>query len=362
MFHNCASISAFRFIAKLRVCLVFVGSFFVSPMLLAAPSTPTNLDQAFPEKLSALNIYRRQGELLVPAAAYTVYGVRYPLFSDYAFKQRLVSRASASEVHWRDGIAVFPEGTILVKSFYYRKKGNWRLENNALYKDLDFDKVFEYSIDLNRNVMVETRVLAYKGGKWLPQVYKWNAQQTDASRQPAGDLVPFTMWDSSHASSFEYYIPEISDCAECHGGYSVDRSIAPLGWREWHIVFGQEGNDVAFKNSAQPNVRAYLDANCAYCHNPSGKARSSGLFLGVAVLDKTQLGLCKRPVAAGVAAGNGNYDIEPGNARRSIMVQRMQSTSPEKAMPEIGRSLVHQQAIHMVSDWINGLASVCPPQ
>ena len=102
-------------------------------------------------------------------------------------------------------------------------------------------------------------------------------------------------------------------------------------------------------------ARAYLQANCSYCHNGNGEARTTGLVLSNNPgNDAYALGICKPPVAAGKAAENEHYDIVPGHPEQSILLYRMQSTAPSIMMPEIGRSLEHVEAAQLVSDWIAG--------
>lgn len=74
--------------------------------------------------------------------------------------------------------------------------------------------------------------------------------------------------------------------------------------------------------------------------------------------DTYQLGVCKPPVAAGKAGQGEQYDVVPGHPEKSILVYRMQSTAPSIAMPELGRSLEHVEAVQVVSDWITGMGSM----
>jgi hypothetical protein len=37
----------------------------------------------------------------------------------------------------------------------------------------------------------------------------------------------------------------------------------------------------------------------------------------------------------------------------------MRATEPQIAMPEIGRSLAHDEAIDLVSQWIGGMTGAC---
>ena len=107
-------------------------------------------------------------------------------------------------------------------------------------------------------------------------------------------------------------------------------------------------------------ARAYLDANCGYCHHATGAARTSGLSLRREERDPLALGICKRPVAAGRGAGDLAFDIVPGKPDESIAVHRMRSTEPQVMMPEIGRSLAHDEAVALVSEWIARLPGDCP--
>jgi hypothetical protein len=71
------------------------------------------------------------------------------------------------------------------------------------------------------------------------------------------------------------------------------------------------------------------------------------------------LGICKSPVAAGRGSGGFSYGIEPGAPQRSILLFRMSSTEPGIAMPELGRQLVHEEAIQVLGDWIASLPGSC---
>jgi hypothetical protein len=113
-------------------------------------------------------------------------------------------------------------------------------------------------------------------------------------------------------------------------------------------------NDPSTGDTAS-RARAYLQANCYYCHNGTGEARTTGLVLSEAELDAYALGVCKPPVAAGKAAQNELYDIVPGHPEQSILVYRMQSTAPSIMMPEVGRSLEHAEAVDLVTQWISGM-------
>ncbi len=73
----------------------------------------------------------------------------------------------------------------------------------------------------------------------------------------------------------------------------------------------------------------------------------------------TNYGLCKTPVAAGAGSGGMRFDLVPGDADASITPYRMNSNEPDVRMPEIGRSLVHDEGVALVREWINSMQGNC---
>ena len=104
-------------------------------------------------------------------------------------------------------------------------------------------------------------------------------------------------------------------------------------------------------------AKGYLDINCAHCHRPEGNASNTGLKLEYQrSYDEDNgfsHGTCKSPVAYG--GGTLGYDVVPGNPAESIMHFRMQSNEPGDRMPEIGRSLSHDEGVALISEWIKRL-------
>jgi hypothetical protein len=99
-------------------------------------------------------------------------------------------------------------------------------------------------------------------------------------------------------------------------------------------------------------ARAWLEINCAHCHNPEGPARSSGLDLMAARQKPAAIGVNRPPVAAGIGSGGREYDIVPGQPDKSILVYRIASTHPGAMKPELGRRLVHEEGVALVRRWI----------
>jgi hypothetical protein len=104
--------------------------------------------------------------------------------------------------------------------------------------------------------------------------------------------------------------------------------------------------------SVDARARAYLDINCAHCHNPTGSASNSGLVLTWDERDPVKLGIGKRPVAAGRGSGGREVSIAPGQPDQSILLYRLKSLEPGISMPELGRSTEHAEASALIEEWI----------
>jgi hypothetical protein len=111
--------------------------------------------------------------------------------------------------------------------------------------------------------------------------------------------------------------------------------------------------------SLDARARGWLDINCSFCHNPTGMARTSGLFLDIGQTEPAKLGVCKPPVATGRGSGGRAYDIIPGAPDASIMMYRVESTEPEIKMPELGRNLVYDEGAALIREWITAMPGGC---
>ena len=60
----------------------------------------------------------------------------------------------------------------------------------------------------------------------------------------------------------------------------------------------------------------------------------------------------KRPVAAGRGSGGFLFAIDPGHPETSILAYRMASSEPGVMMPQIGRTVVHEEGLALVRAYI----------
>jgi uncharacterized repeat protein (TIGR03806 family) len=311
-------------------------------------------DADYKENLSDYGFFKGTLKEQIPSDGVVLYTLNSPLFSDYASKLRFVKLPVGQSVAYNpDSVLQFPVGTAIVKTFYY--------------------PIDERNPKKGRRLM-ETRVLLHEPKGWVALPYIWNKEQTDAVLEVAGGSDQVSWIDGAgKKQSFEYQVPNMNQCKGCH-----ERSgkMTPIGpsvrqlndgqqlqhWETAGLLKGLPKDHIpALVNysdasaSLDDRVKAYLDINCAHCHNPTGPARSSGLYLTWDSKDRTAYGFLKPPVAAGRGSGNLSYDIVPGKPDQSILHYRMASRDPGVMMPELGRQLTHHEGVELVRSWIASL-------
>ncbi|PSF07167.1 hypothetical protein C7H09_10235 [Marinobacter fuscus] len=315
------------------------------------------------------------------------YDLNTPLFSDYTSKYRFVfvpegTKAAYSEQESFD----FPVGTVITKTF-------------AMPADTAFRGI-------DNETKLETRLLIRRQAGWAALPYIWNDEGTEATLAIAGDSLRQTViHNGKQLGPFTYSVPDMNQCKQCHqlkadSNSSVSR-FEPIGPKARHLNgnfdYGTEGtqNQLMFWQQAgileglpadlstvdkvpvyqdsdlqslgskteaeiQALAKGYLDSNCAHCHRPEGGASNTGLNLEYwrdFETAKFAHGVCKKPVAYG--GGSLSFDIKPGDAENSILHFRMQATNPGDRMPEIARSLTHEEGVALVAKWINNLTGDC---
>ena len=58
---------------------------------------------------------------------------------------------------------------------------------------------------------------------------------------------------------------------------------------------------------------------------------------------------------AGRGSGDLSVGIDPGHPDASILAYRMASTEPGVMMPELGRSITHEEGLALIRQWIAGM-------
>jgi uncharacterized repeat protein (TIGR03806 family) len=334
------------------------------------------LEEPYPAKLSAWKIFRDQGMLEQieksrfdgPKAMQGIgdhqlndgvipYEVNSPLFSDYATKARTVwMPPGTTAVYKADGVFEMPVGTILSKTFSFAGR------------------------------LIETRLLVHMTSGWVGLPYVWNDAQSEATLEVTG-ATRNVSWTNPSGKRYdiEYRVPNVNQCKECHERYKVmspigvrarqlnltynylDRRLNQLDyWKQHNILQGAPPHEEVARmatwddpstGDTEARARAYLDSNCAHCHQPGSAGDTAGLYLGLDVVDPLRLGVCKTPVSAGLGSGGRLFAVVPGKADDSFMAYRMDSVQPKVMMPELGRTVIHAEGVALIREWINGLAT-----
>jgi uncharacterized repeat protein (TIGR03806 family) len=315
------------------------------------------------EKLSEYCFFKGDLKDLAPAEGVEPYQVAAALWSDHAAKQRLIALPKGKKIafgmgeNWK-----FPTGTVLVKTF-------------SFYDDFR---------DTNsQHRIVETRLLILGDDGWTGHVYRWNDEQTEATRMIAGDKVPVTYVDEAGEKfDEEYIVPNTNQCKSCHmrekqmvflgpftqqlnrtitvGGEPInqlrqmekdglfDGALPPLGTLPTFVdPFGDA--------PVEDRARSYLHANCSHCHRPGGGAGPTGLFLLGWEKTPQKNGICKKPAAAGPGTGGHDFDIDPGDPANSIMLFRMSSTDPQVKMPQLPNRVPDKKGVALISEWVSSM-------
>lgn len=347
--------------------MIRIAIFMFSCMLLTllmSVDSKINTKFNYPEKLSDFSLFKGNIQDQNPAEDVLAYALNSPLFSDYAHKLRFIKIPKGKKVNFNpDSVFQFPVGTMIAKTFYYKNDERNQAKGRRL---------------------METRILIHEAKGWKALPYIWNKEQTEAILEVAGgsDLVAW-IDEQGKKHAFEYVIPNMNQCKGCHERQGIMTPIGPSARQlngEFSYENGTHENQLAhWKNknaienlpalsdipkmpsysdlsaSLDLRAKAYLDINCAHCHNPVGPAQSSGLFLHWNNANKTSYGFMKTPVAAGRGSGNLSYDIVPGKPDESILAYRMHSLDPGIMMPELGRRLSHQEGVDLIKNWIKSL-------
>lgn len=307
------------------------------------------------------------------------YDLITPLFTDYAEKYRFIWVPEGKQAAYSSRNTLdFPVGTIIAKTF--------TMPNDFLNEAAG-------------EVIIETRLLLHRKNGWATLPYTWREDLTGADLTLAGGTRTLT-WIHSDGStrSTNYVIPDANSCKTCHNiarpetgsGVNMETVITPIGpkarflnmdnvyagktvnqlehmWAEGVLVGLPADLDSidtvpAWDDPAadlQNRAKGYLDSNCAHCHNDQGFASNSGLFLEYWREVDTSYGICKQPVAAGSGSGGLKHDIVPGDPEASITWYRMNSNEPDVRMPEIGRSIIHEEGVALIYEWIASMSGGC---
>ena len=328
-------------------------------------------NRAFPRRLSDSGLFTSTREQTA-APGVVPYAINAPLWSDGASAERWLAVPGAARIVAAEaGIWRLPDGAVLARTVSVEQEPG----NPAT------------------RTRVETQVLHREEGSWRPYSYLWNDSQTDAALVEAeGTTRTFAVGDPStpgKSRSLTYRVAARAECVLCHNPWVETKttsfgrqSASPLGLTTSQLnrplPKGKENQLRAFErlglfeNPPGPNpdalprmadpgdpsadlgrrARAYLQVNCAHCHQSNAGGSATIQLTDDLPLDKMQ--------AVGVKPSQGSFGIadariiSPGDPEGSALLYRVSKLGGGR-MPRIGTTEVDDRAVKMLGDWIESM-------
>jgi len=301
-----------------------------------------------PENLSELGLYPYAGDFDEVHPRALLYRPAHELWSNGSHKRRhlIVPEGAVVDTserdHWR-----FPRGTLLLKTFFYRRADDT-----------------EYP--------VETRALLSDGERFEYAAYVWDEAGTDATRADLKE--PIAIAVSNDDGPLVHHVPARIDCRKCH----ESQPVAALGFDELGLSEPLAGEDrsqlealfeagvisdlpdaPALLEHPDRRTRAvlgYLEGNCVHCHNGSDGASSSFELRHPVALSN----LIDRETEGESVGG---IRLVPGDADNSALYRALEGGRlfPDvAAMPPVGVDVRDEGAIELIRDWINDMPEEAP--
>ncbi|MGL2963703.1 hypothetical protein ACSVH2_07785 [Flavobacterium sp. RSB2_4_14] len=330
-------------------------------------------------KLSDYKFFEGEMKNQIPSLNVIPYEPRSVLFSDYAHKKRFVWMPDGTTATFNgdENILELPVGAALIKTFYYDN-----VQPN------------------NTTRIIETRIMIRKSTGWIFAEYVWNAEQTEAFLDLAGSYTPLSWKDENNViRDVNYRIPSEVQCIVCHkvkeNVDNVEVTVySPIGIKPQNLNFNYnygsvtknqltkwieqgylennftfpsaENTVVEYNDSSKPleqRVRSYLDINCAHCHKEKGHCDYRPMRFAYSETTGTNgltnMGVCVNTQDMQDFEPSLGKIVTPGNPERSMMFYRMNTTNEAYMMPLHGRSIIHEEGVALIEEWINSLSG-CP--
>jgi uncharacterized repeat protein (TIGR03806 family) len=300
------------------------------------------------------------------------------LFTDYAHKKRFVwmPKGLKGTFNGNNKVIELPVGAALIKTFYYDN-----VQPN------------------NTTRIIETRIMIRKANGWIFAEYVWNNEQTEAFLNMNGSSTSITWKDENNVikTASNYRIPSEEQCLICHKvdmvqGPNVVSVPIPIGikpqnlnttynfttgsanqlskWVDQGYLTNQIPANIEsavdYKDVTKPlavRVRSYIDINCAHCHQEGSHCSYRPMRFAFsetgAANGQTNLGVCVETQDMADFPESLSKIINPNNVGRSMMYYRLNTEEESYRMPLLGRSIIHEEGVNLIRDYINSLSS-CP--
>ena len=319
-------------------------------------------------KLSDYHFFEGDMKNQIPSLNVIPYEPASSLFTDYASKKRFIWMPADVKANYvaDNKILDFPIGTALIKTFYY----------TTIQPD-------------NTTQIIETRLMVRHADGWKFYEYLWNDEQTDANLVTGSDFVN----GSSKSITFKkpnneiittnYRIPSDAECFACH---KINETATPIGVKPQNLNHNfnfSNGNknqllklkeqgyltsypasivsSVDYHDATQPldlRVRSYVDANCAHCHQDEARCYYRPIRFPFAQTNvDSNIGICL--VADEAISPTLTKIVSPGNFSKSILHYRISTNDESERMPLLVRTIVHDEGVALIEEWISSLTQNC---
>lgn len=334
------------------------------------PVSPVTVDLTlvpYP-KLSDYKFFEGEMKDQIPSLNVIAYEPASGLFTDYASKKRFIwMPGGVAATYVADNkIMDFPVGTVLIKTFYYTTIQ-----------------------PANTTKIIETRLMIRKADGWKFYEYLWNDEQTDADLVAAEDFanggsktITFAK-PSGEIITTDYRIPSDAECLACH---KINEIPTPIGVKPQNLnhnhMYGNSNKNILQKlveqgylqsypsnivstidyhDTTKPidlRMRSYLDANCAHCHQDQARCEYRPIRLQYSLTDvDSNIGICL--LADEQISSSLTKIISPGNYNKSVMHFRLKSNDESQRMPLLGRTIVHDEGVELLEEYISSLTQSC---
>ena len=329
-------------------------------------------------KLSDYKFFEGELKLQNPSLNVIPFEPASSLFTDYAHKKRFVWMPIGTSANYDSDTKVLnlPVGAALIKTFFYENVQN--------------------ITPIGGSRIIETRIMIRKSTGWIFADYVWNEDQTEAFLDLEGSYTDISWKDENNViKQTNYRIPNTVQCITCHKakeiiGGTEQNVFVPIGikpqnlnfnynygsetknqltkWIEQgyldnNFTFPTQANTVINYNDTSKSIslraRSYVDINCAHCHQNdrhcdyrpmrfafSETGNSNGL---------TNMGVCVPTSDIQDFPAGLSKVVAPGKIEKSMMYYRINTANESYRMPLHGRTIIHDEGVALIKDWINTL-------
>jgi uncharacterized repeat protein (TIGR03806 family) len=340
------------------------------------PVSPVTVDltQVPYPKLSDYNFFEGPIKDQKPSLDVLPYEPASSLFTDYAIKKRFIwmPKGVKGTFNGVNDVIELPVGAALIKSFYYDN-----VQPN------------------NTTRIIETRIMIRKASGWIFAEYVWNEEQTEAYLNMNGSSTSVTWKDENNTikTASNYRIPSGEQCLICHKvdsgqGSGVVSVAIPIGIKPQNLNFNYNyissnenqlskwvqqnylenaipsniESTVNYKDTSKPlelRVRSYLDINCAHCHQEGSHCSYRPMRFAFSETGnsngRTNQGVCVDTQDMAGFPESLSKIINPSNVDGSMLYYRLNTEEGYK-MPLLGRSIIHEEGVNLIREYINSLS------